>query len=74
MTDPIVKTEPLALYRLLSGKAHGTIRRDDATSGGIAGGWTASSTYVLPIASHNSKGPRSQPNPHRIARSTSSIE
>src|SRR6185436_4948542 len=36
MTDPIVKTEPLALYRLLSGKAHGTIRRDDATSGGIA--------------------------------------
>jgi hypothetical protein len=34
----------------------------------------AASTSFTPIASINSNGPRSQPNPHRIARSTSSIE
>ena len=30
--------------------------------------------FVMPIASQVSKGPRSQPNPQRITRSTSSIE
>ena len=34
----------------------------------------ASSTSWMPMASHSSNGPSSQPNPHRIARSTSSIE
>ena len=43
-------------------------------SGGIRAGAHASMTRSMPIASHVSNGPSSQPKPQRIARSTSSME
>ena len=54
----------------------GCVRRrsSSATSGGGSPALVAASTSRTPIASQISNGPSSQPKPHRIARSTSSIE
>ena len=48
--------------------------RDERRRRSRAGTFSAASTSLMPIASHVSNGPSSQPKPHRIARSTSSIE